>query len=100
MNKLRRKAIRDLIAKLSGVQDKDSLGDCINNLEDILDEESECFENIPENLQDSQRALDSEDAIGIMEDVLDELNDAYENGDEEDWQGAADYACDELAAII
>jgi hypothetical protein len=99
MNKLRRKAIRDIIAKLQLIGDKDALGDCISDLENVLDDESEYFENIPENLQSSQRAMDSEDAIGTLEDVLDELNNAYDSDDAEDWNNAAEYACDELAAI-
>ena len=100
MNKLRRKAIRNIIAKLQLINSKEALGECINDLEDVLDEESESFENIPENLQDSQRAIDSENAIGTLEDVIDELNDAYDSDDEDEWKDAAEYACDELAAIL
>ena len=43
MNKLRRSKIENIITKLSNLED------CVN---DILNEEQECFDNIPENLQE------------------------------------------------
>lgn len=97
MNKQRRKEISRIINKLRSIVSKTELEDCINDLDNVLYEESESFENIPENLQDSERAIESENAIGVLEDVLDELNNAC---DEDDWQDAAEYACDELEAII
>lgn len=100
MNKQRRKEISRIINKLHEISTKKDLEECINDLDNVLYDESESFENIPENLQDSQRAIDSENAIGTLEDVLDELNNACDDGDEDDWQDAAEYACDELSAII
>ena len=100
MNKQRRKEIYDVIRKLQNISGKDDLYDCIRALENILDDEDEYFSNIPENLQNSQRAYDSENAIGTMEDVLDELNDAYDSEDQDDLIEAAEYAVDELNAII
>jgi hypothetical protein len=100
MNKQRRKEIYEIIMKLQNVGNKEDLGDCINDLENVREDESEYFENIPENLQNSQRAYDSEEALGTLDDVLDELNDAYDSDDQQDWLEAAEYAVDELNAII
>lgn len=73
MNKVRRANIKetvDLIERVKSV------------LESILDEEQEYYDNIPENLQTSQRAEDSEDAISNLEDAISNLEEAIGNLEE------------------
>ena len=77
MNKTRRKELLEIIKLLSEVQDKDDLYAVINELESIKDDEQDYYDNIPENLQSSQRAEDSEAAIENLDEALDMLNDVY-----------------------
>ena len=48
-------------------------------LQSILDDEQMYFDNMPENLQSSMRASDSEEAIGNMEDVIEKMDEIIEN---------------------
>lgn len=64
MNKQRRQKIRDV---------KKEIENCKENLQKILDEEQDYFDNIPENLQGSMRGSDSEDAIDTMENCIEDL---------------------------
>lgn len=82
MNKMRRKDLTGIIKELRTYHDNDDIYAVINNLENIRDDEESYYDNIPENLQSSQRAYDSENAIDNMNDALDFLNDAYESDDE------------------
>lgn len=78
MNKARRKELSDVIRGLNTIQDKDDLYGWINTLDSIKDDEQSYYDNIPENLQYSQRAEDSEAAIENLEEALDLLNEAYD----------------------
>ena len=78
MNKARRKELSDVIRGLNTMQDKDDLYSWINTLDSIKDDEQDYYDNIPENLQYSQRAEDSEQAIEYMEEALDLLNEVYD----------------------
>lgn len=64
MNKSRRQRIRDVRREIES---------CKENLQKILDEEQDYFDNMPENLQGSMRGSDSEDAIDTMENCIDDL---------------------------
>lgn len=64
MNKQRRQKIREV---------RKEIENCKDNLQKILDEEQECFDNMPENLQGSMRGSDSEDAIDTMESCIEDL---------------------------
>jgi methyl-accepting chemotaxis protein len=44
-------------------------------LETICSDEQDYYDNIPENLQSSDRANDSEEAIGQMEEVVSSIED-------------------------
>ena len=81
MNKARRKELSDVIRGLNTMQDKDDLYSWINTLDSIKDDEQDYYDNIPENLQYSQRAEDSEQAIEYMEEALDLLNEVYDADD-------------------
>ena len=78
MNKARRKELETVISNLNEIQGKDDLYACINDLEKIRDDEQDYYDNIPENLQYSQRAEDSEAAIDNLEEALDLINEAYD----------------------
>ena len=64
MNKLRKQKIRDVRKEIES---------CKENLQKILDEEQDYFDNMPENLQSSIRGSDSEDAIDTMENCIEDL---------------------------
>ena len=64
MNKQRRQRIREV---------RKEIETCKENLQKILDEEQDYFDNIPENLQSSMRGSDSEDAIDTMESCIEDL---------------------------
>ena len=65
MNKARRKVIKEI---------KDRVETAKQDLEDVLLEEQEYYDNIPENLQGSERAEASEEAIGNLEEAVDALD--------------------------
>lgn len=73
MNKVRRANIKETVDLIERVK---------SMLEDILDEEQDYYDNIPENLQTSQRAEDSEDAISNLEDAISNLEEAINNLEE------------------
>ena len=64
MNKQRRQRIRDV---------RKEIETCKENLQKILDEEQDYYDNMPENLQCSMRGSGSEDAIDIMESCIEDL---------------------------
>lgn len=64
MNKQRKQKIRDV---------RKEIENCKDNLQKILDEEQDYFDNIPENLQGSMRGSNSEDAIDTMENCIEDL---------------------------
>lgn len=78
MNKARRKELSKVAKALNTIRDKKSLRNCINELENIKDDEQRYYDNIPENLQYSQRAEDSEAAIDNLEEALSLLNEVYD----------------------
>lgn len=77
MNKSRRNELSKIIRRLNTMQDKEGLYDLIDELDTLKDEEQDYYNNIPENLQNSQRAQDSEQAIDNLEEALDLLNEVY-----------------------
>ena len=73
MNAQRRKALKAVITKL---EDLESLRQEIKEeLEDIMDEEQESFDNMPEGLQESDRGQQMQEYISTMEGVFDDLSD-------------------------
>ena len=64
MNKDRRTRLREQINTLRKVVDE---------ISSINDEESMVFDNIPENLQGSDRGMDMEDAMDIMTENIETL---------------------------
>ena len=64
MNKKRRKQIKDAILQIE------------NLIQNILDEEQEAFDNMPEGVQSSENGIASEEAQGNLEATIEALEDA------------------------
>jgi hypothetical protein len=70
MNKQRRERLDEAHSKLL---------EAYEIIEDVKNEEEEAFDNMPENLQGSERGEQMEEYIGTMEDALDSLDDVLGN---------------------
>lgn len=70
MNKIRRKALQEIYDKLSDLREE---------LEAIKDEEDESRENMPENLQGSERYEHSETASGNIDEAMEYLSSACDS---------------------
>lgn len=83
MNKARRKKIQKAIDML---EMGDGIGQVLAILEDVLYDEEDAYDNIPENLQGSWRAMESEEAIDALNDAIDLLTDlqSSEGADEDE----------------
>ena len=66
MNAQRRKAISKLIEQVEGIQ---------SDIEMYKDEEEECYYNLPDSIQESDRGEAMQDAISQLEDAYDSLDD-------------------------
>lgn len=73
MNIKRRKILEEVSALLSEAYVK---------LEEVAQEENECFENIPENLQGSDRYERAEEIVGLLDDAYSNLEDVINAIDE------------------
>jgi predicted RNase H-like HicB family nuclease len=94
MNKSRRLWLRKLIKEINTVYDDDDLKGCIDTLENILDDEQNYYDNIPENLQYSQCAETSEEAINNIEEALECLNEALNCDDKYEFMSCIREAVD------
>ena len=79
MNKKRRKRISNVINEINLAKKhrdllKTRLEEIKNELENILYEEEDYFDNMPENLQGSIRGEDAEEAIDYLTDAIDSLD--------------------------
>lgn len=73
MNNLRRKTLQNLYDIIANAKD---------NLDEVRDEE-ECYkDNMPENLQGSERYERSEEAIDALESAISSLEDALDSIEE------------------
>ena len=99
MNKARRKKIQKAIDMLE-------MGDVIDQalaiLEDVLYDEEAAYDNIPENLQGSWRAEESEEAIDALNDAIDLLTDlqSAEGADKDDTEDKIQEAIGCLEEIV
>lgn len=72
MNKIRRKTLAQIVAKLEAL---DNLREEIREqLQEVMDEEQEALDNMPESLQESDRGQQMQDYIDTMQDVIGELD--------------------------
>jgi flagellar biosynthesis chaperone FliJ len=72
MNKERRKALAQLATEIEELKGK--LDDCKTQLETIKDEEQEYRDNMPENLQDGEKAQHTDEVIEALETGFDTLD--------------------------
>ena len=77
MNIKRRKKIALIISEVTSLSEK--MESILNDLETIKSEEEECFENIPENLQDSERYTAAEEAVENLDSAYDTLQEAIDS---------------------
>lgn len=70
MNKKRRKEIENLLESISETKAK---------LQDLLDEEQQAFDNMPESIQESERGEEMQEIIEYMEAAIDSLEEATES---------------------
>lgn len=69
MNDARRKSLRNIIEKLD---------DLMSDLECLKEEEEEYRDNIPENLQSSEKYEKADDAVSNLEEACDSLQSAID----------------------
>ena len=69
MNKERRNKISKIIEGIEKIK---------SDLQDVLSEEENVFDNMPENLQCSMRGEESEESIDYMNEAVDALDNAIE----------------------
>ena len=100
MNKARRLELRKLIKNIRSVQEDSTLNNCINTLDNILWDEQSYYDNIPENLQYSERATISEEAIENIEEALELLNDALNCEDKYEFMNYIQRAIDCINSAI
>lgn len=70
MNKKRRAEISNNLYTLIMIKE---------NIESILSAEEDAYDSIPENLQNSDRAMDSEEAIDNLNDGIEYIREAINN---------------------
>ncbi len=78
MNKARRKRIASVIETLENITDYDLIETTKDEIEDILWEEDDAYNNMPENLQYSIRGEESSDAIDNLQEAVDALEEAID----------------------
>lgn len=69
MNKERRNKISKIVESIEKIK---------SDLQDVLSEEENVFDNMPENLQCSMRGEESEESIDYMNEAVDALDNAIE----------------------
>lgn len=77
MNKSRRKRIAAVISTLENVG-YNIIESARDEIEDILWEEEDAYDNMPENLQYSMRGEESSEAIDNLQEAVDKLEEAIE----------------------
>ena len=73
MNKERRKSLREIQSKL------ESLG---QDLEALKDEEEEYRDNMPENLQESDRYQRADEVCDLLQEALESMDNSYQQIEE------------------
>lgn len=66
MNRYRRSILKTIVESLSKISEE---------LRDVIDEETDAYENMPDNLKDGERGSSSSDAIDYLEDASSSLDD-------------------------
>ena len=71
MNNERRKQLKAIAKQLGTIAD--NLEDQQILLEQVYDDESEAFDNMPESLQESDRGIEMEEGIGTLAEQKDDM---------------------------
>lgn len=69
MNNARRKIISNIATKLGGIK---------SEVQNVMYEEQDAFDSMPENLQGSTRGEESEEAIDTLDEVVNSIEEAIE----------------------
>ena len=77
MNKERRKKLDLLGIKMGNIVKE--IEDIKNQLNDVLIDEENAFDSMPEGLQASERGMNSEESIDLMYDIKDKLEQCIDN---------------------
>lgn len=77
MNQSRRKKIQKMLATVSDIEDKCSVLSSL--VEDVLEKESSCLNNIPESLEGTDRWQAISDAVDNLESARDSISDMIDN---------------------
>ena len=72
MNNERRKQLKAIAKQLGTIADSLEYQQIL--LEQVYDDESEAFDNMPESLQESDRGIEMEEGIGTLEEQKDDLD--------------------------
>lgn len=72
MNNIRRKSLNEI---------KDKIDDLRIDLEQLLEEEQDYLDNIPENMQSGERYEKAEDAVSALEEAVSSLEEAVDSID-------------------
>lgn len=70
MNKRRREQVKTVYTQLKDIK---------FDIESILRDEQDSYDAIPENLQETERAYESEEAIDKLEDAVNSVEDAIDS---------------------
>ena len=107
MNKSRRKRIAAAIDNLERITNYDSIESIKSEIEDILWEEEDAYDNMPENLQYSMRGEESseaidnlQEAVDLLEEAIDIINDINDINDEDDEDNEKESKIDEINDYI
>lgn len=82
MNNARRKELGKLNEKISNILSE--LEDLKSDIQIVLDEEQECFDNLPEQLQEADRGQNMQTAIENLESALESADSVTESLEELD----------------
>lgn len=101
MNKRRRAEIAAIIAVLSVAEySADDVSGALDDVRSVRNEEQECLDNMPENLEGSEQYEKMEHAIDCLDDAADNLEDAVEYLEEDcDTERAADCVGDAISSL-
>jgi len=73
LNNQRRDSLRDVLRQLR---------QCQSTVSRVLDKEQECYDNIPESLQDTESYERREQIIDALDEAVDKISEAIENIDD------------------
>ncbi len=114
MNKNRRKEIYNVSSALCDIQYNlremtdgvesnsnivDSIRDLISDVEMIRDDEMDYMDNMPENLQSSDRYYAAEEAVDNLDEAIDYMSDAVDHCEEFEYEAAADDLDDAMSDL-